>query len=345
MGIFKYLLNKRKLLIITGAGASIESGICSVKDIDSLFENKASAQFMLDTGKNLYQYVRDTINNYYLSYGYKTDYEEVLYILFTLASLEKQYNPNPLNAFISNLTHPKILENKTYRNIISTDFNSLAKYLIDELLKELRIQSSLSNKNMDIVKDFFRKIGKKYKIGFITTNHDNIITQSFPRYFTGFNKKGFFNKSKVLKRKKWNFSYYIHGSIHFDMKQYENELHQIVWKKDISSTFSQNSMGRSGNITMEGLDLPNSTIVAGYDKLNQIQREPFRSYYNKFENVILKTDIILIIGYGFNDYHLNNILETYTKIKKNNKIVIISFSDDSTNSMQFRHDQFSNNLV
>lgn len=54
----------------------------------------------------------------------------------------------------------------------------------------------------------------------------------------------------------------------------------------------------------------NSLMVIGRDKEDQLKRHPLlRSYINKFNEVLNKDNVkILIIGYGFNDKHINKAL-------------------------------------
>lgn len=154
---------------------------------------------------------------------------------------------------------------------------------------------------------------------------------------------GEFSRDKFY-NSEWNFCYHIHGSIHFDMKggKDNTEMHKVLWNDDLTSQFSSNSSGRSGNYTSEGLDHLNSSIIAGLDKVNQILKEPFGSYYMSLDKLLYEADSILFMGYGFNDLHLNKMFPfvRYDNLKTR-KVVIIDWANDDEGGLNFRHDSWS----
>jgi hypothetical protein len=104
-------------------------------------------------------------------------------------------------------------------------------------------------------------------------------------------------------------------------------------------------VGRNTNVTPEGIDHLNSTIIAGLDKTNQILRDPFRAYYMQLDRLIYESDAILFMGYGFGDIHLN---KSFSFIRpgqpKMRKVVVIDFAKDNEDGLQFRHDDWSYGL-
>jgi hypothetical protein len=94
---------------------------------------------------------------------------------------------------------------------------------------------------------------------------------------------------------------------------------------------------------MEGLQLPTSVIVAGYDKSNQIKRNPFRAYFSQLERFALEADAFLFLGYGFADLHLNKCFDRIRNAAKR-PVVIIDYADKSQNPLRFRRDEWSHNL-
>ncbi|GAH04843.1 unnamed protein product, partial [marine sediment metagenome] len=63
-------------------------------------------------------------------------------------------------------------------------------------------------------------------------------------------------------------------------------------------------------------------IITGYNKTQRVFDEPYFQFANTIQNDLLDSDILLIIGYGFGDYHVNNILATH-KGKK----IIVDYTD------------------
>ena len=340
-------MSKKKLLIVIGAGASKEFDFPLADEVSVLFRRWKLRK--IKDGIVLYNEIEEKIQNYYNlnskegSSVKKTNYEEILYILYYLDTLLDTSNyQNPILAFIK-LSFFANIENK----LSQYDFSNYSSLLIDTLLKYFRDKCkriSIEHADeLDRVRLLLKKISTKYEIGIISLNYDNIFYQAKPDLFTGFDLSGKFQPLDVLKRQEWNFIYHLHGSVHFNMKGYENDLHKIFWENNLDANFSQNSFGKDLISTQEGIGLPNSVIIAGYEKANQIQRQPFRTYYSILDKLIHETDKFLIIGYSFADFHVNNALEL---IKENGKrnVVIINYSDDNQNPTAFRHDNFTCNL-
>ncbi len=60
-------MTKKKLMVVVGAGASIDFGMPSVNGVDTLFCKWAKENYRLACHENdsLYSYVRDAIESYY----------------------------------------------------------------------------------------------------------------------------------------------------------------------------------------------------------------------------------------------------------------------------------------
>ena len=107
---------KQKLMVVVGAGASIELGMPSVNDVDKLFSEWAKAGYQLanDEDKTLYCYIRDEVNRHYnlnpkQGFGKETNFEEILYVILQLsAALGDDNYSLPTNAFWGMKKLPKI---------------------------------------------------------------------------------------------------------------------------------------------------------------------------------------------------------------------------------------------
>ncbi|CAM4023241.1 SIR2 family protein [Flavobacterium sinopsychrotolerans] len=345
----------KKLLIITGAGASLEFGMPSVKMIDDLLEEWALSILPLksDNQKSLYSWVKEELTNYVSQNPNNRleniiNFENLLYTIQNLYSISKdehwKHFNNRLKPFIELLDFPEVISFRKEKKADSSDFHFLHTYLIDKLLEHFRIkcQSLLVDKKgeIELLQSFFNSLKEEFEIGFINLNYDNVILSALPDLSTSFNKvSGEFSREELYDSN-WNFCYHLHGSVYFDMKGGKNtEMHKILWNNDLKSQFSQNSSGRNGNYTSEGLAHLNSNIIAGLDKTNQLLREPFGPYYMQLDKLIFEADSILFMGYGFNDLHLNKIFPfiRYDQNKKR-KVVVIDWASDDEDGLNFRHD-------
>lgn len=348
---------KKKILIVAGAGASLEFGMPSVSEIDSLFSTWSTDFYCLsdDPTKSLYTYVRDGIANYYkkcpkAGLAKSINFEETLYTLMQLAAIKgDDLCKNPLNAFCNLTKFPSIHKFKHKHDLpTGFDFYHLASHLVDKLLEELRsrckeVQTSKKPEFMKLSK-FMTSLSNDFEVGIITPNYDNLFKQALPSLETGFDEgSGLFHPEKLYRNTNWGFCYHIHGSVHFDQFGSKYDMHEIGWQSSLDATFKQNSSGRSSQLTMEGLSLPTSVIVAGYDKSNQIKRNPFRTYYSQLDRFALEADAVLFLGYGFADLHLNTCFDRIRDDKRR-PVVVIDYAGDDQDPMQFRRDDWSHNL-
>jgi len=344
----------KKLLIVLGAGASIEFGMPSVSEIDKLFENWASYNYSLNNNeesKNLYTWLKETIikhrkENTNAGIKYELNFETLLFTMQNISSISNEENIDynkSLKAFIKLNHFPEIITR--YRKVKTADgndFKDMQTFLMDNLLIYIRKKCLTLNKDkkekLNKAKRFFDELKEDYELGFINLNYDNVILNVLPDLSTGFNlEDGNFDKTEFYSRN-WNFCYHLHGSIHFNMTNEGPITHDITWESDLNKNFQTRSSNRNVNYTSEGNYHLNSTIISGLDKANQLLRAPFRQYFMKIDNLINESDAILFIGYGFNDMHLNKIFPSHRFLpNKKRNVVVIDYATDYTISIQMQN--------
>jgi hypothetical protein len=352
----------KKLLVILGAGSSLEVGMPSVTEIDKLFDDWASDSYSLnsDKSRNLYRWVKEKVQEYYSSNIIKgripeQNFETILFTIQTLSTIsdnsnEDYKNNKGLKAFIEIKEFPEL---KRYFNDIITpdskEFQRLQSDLTDKLLYYIRkkCQTLAIDKQAEILKirNFFKLLKEDYELGFINLNYDNVILTALPDLSTGYSKDtGEFDKDQFY-NDNWNFCYHIHGSVYFDMNNKGIKPHSITWNDNLSSVFETKSSQRNVDFTSEGNYYLNSTIITGLDKANQILREPFRQYYMKIDKLIHESDSILFIGYGFGDLHLNKLFPSHRfNATKKRQVVVVDFFPDDTEAIYKRPDSWSYKL-
>ena len=341
---------KKKLLIVAGAGASVEFGMPSVNKINSLFDDWSNEILYVPLfGESLYTFLKKEIERSYNSVAKpiksQTNFEEVLYTALNLYSISNSNKSNPISAFSDFKSIPEINAFGKLRAIDSNDFITLVQYLIDKLLIEFRnkcsdLQNSKPNE-INLVNNFIDKLSDKYDVSILTFNYDNILLNALKNPVTGFDINGKFNPNLILKNNNWNFIYHLHGSVHFDMLSNSNGLHEINFNPDLKSTFQQNSSGRSVDITIEELIVLTSSIIAGYGKSYQIQRNPYYLYLSDFGRKIYQADALLFAGYGFNDLYINNLIRESFDFNRKRPVVVLTYSQDNEDPMQFRQDNWA----
>tara|TARA_R110002049_G_scaffold260611_1_gene436516 strand:+ start:1432 stop:1827 length:396 start_codon:yes stop_codon:yes gene_type:complete len=110
----------KKLLIVLGAGASIEFGMPSVSEIDKLFERWASDNYSLknkEESKNLYTWLKEKIQihrkeNAKTGIKYELNFETLLFTMQNISSISNEENIDynkSLKAFIKLNEFPEII--------------------------------------------------------------------------------------------------------------------------------------------------------------------------------------------------------------------------------------------
>jgi len=339
---------KRRLLIIAGAGASVEFGMPSVQEIDELFE-----EWNKKVSSNLYVSLRERIaahrclNAPKPIYDTPPNYEEVLRAATFIASSGPQYGyDNPYAAFLRPCLYDR---DSPIFAANEWEYAKLASDLEDQLLKEFRqrcgdVRNTKQNE-LDLLKQFLAKIRERFQLGIVTLNHDNLFKQALPDLETGFDEDtGLFQPERLSGKSSWNFIHHLHGSVHFDMRVSGNELHVIHWNANLKGRFESNSSGRNRQEGEDSTAFPTSVLVMGGSKLSQILREPFLSYFLHFSTMVHDADAILILGYGFGDFHVNETLRLAMHRHRQRPVVVADWADDTQDSLQFRSDPWTANL-
>jgi predicted house-cleaning noncanonical NTP pyrophosphatase (MazG superfamily) len=340
----------KKLLIVTAAGASVDFGFPMNDEILQMFVEKAKELFPL--AKNPSQ----SIISWFLKRYSNANFESILYLIECMCGILQEKSQYPLQRIIKRRfmrnRMPLIIDNSNQnRKMNANDFVELYENLLDCLYEKFRrISSNLISTKSNELKDFeglIETLKNKFEISYVTTNYDNVLTTILQDNNTGFSGDRF-DRDLLLNNEKWNYGIHLHGSVFFDMQIRTNngvpDLHKICWNDDLSRE-NQNSFGSSYNNTPEGLFTVSSNIIAGYDKTNQILREPFLSYYMLLDKLVYESDAILFIGYGFQDNHLNSIFpfirENGTNIRK---VVVIDKIDVERDAMKRPNDDWINGL-
>lgn len=347
---------KKKLLVIVGAGASIDFGLPSVPDVDKLLDRRAGGVFPLDSdpASNLYRYCRDAIQDYYATapkpaLRERVNFEEVLYQLNLLAPYLA--DPNRLHgssALLSPKSLPQVRGDGGSRrsvdgSILGTLTSNLMDALVDHFIDACDQASRAKQLELGQLGQFLRALHDRFEVGIVTLNYDNVFTQAAPGLHTGFDAvTGKFEPLSVLDRTAWGFIYHLHGSVHFAMTPTARHMHQISWRMTPSKDAAVHASGRNSQASLEGPSYPMSPFIAGYGKTQQILRQPFRTYFAQVNRLAHEADSLLCIGYGFGDLHLNS---EFSEIRSRHcPVVLVDWAKDDEDPLPFRHDKWAHRL-
>jgi hypothetical protein len=84
------------------------------------------------------------------------------------------------------------------------------------------------------------------------------------------------------------------------------DIGELAWFESTTEAIKYSNFSGSGIDRMDGTTIDRSAVLTGLDKLGRIQEKPFSFYYAGLGAELTEADLILIIGSGLADLHLNN---------------------------------------
>ena len=169
---------------------------------------------------------------------------------------------------------------------------------------------------------------------FCVLNYDTWVEKSLNRYNNGFvraelypgipDEYSIFKKSMVTSSDNSNRLCHPHGCVNYGgplIGKPHGDAEICLWDRciSISKHEMQYSEGDSSKPVL-------SPIVTGKRKKRNFYYEPFKTYYDLIEGPMASNEVILIIGYGFGDPHINEVIRKYKKNSGKHLIVISPFS-------------------
>lgn len=349
--MFKYLKNifKKKIVILTGAGFTANP-LCGCPGT-SIITNSFRSNIQDPTSGNSLQigtlpageYIYQRLCSFYSNNtrtancsASEVNFETIIYFLEEIYSYFVSQNTNSFPEFrgikpsysdlivqmindIRTALPPFILRLPIHQNHSTEYIRFLFDFFIDLIIQQVNpFNGQANNGGMTLFRDNFihtKLPDKKWIKRIYTTNYDTWIN-SFMGYYDGFNLSGEFEGENVMRKKYNNTHYNIHGCIQWrpDINTYKvtklRHAHQML------------NQGISYQFGLDREPLMATPIITGYNKLQRMKYNPYLELYYSLQKDILISDLLLIIGYGFNDIHLNHLLALFKK----NIIIVTHFS-------------------
>ena len=181
----------------------------------------------------------------------------------------------------------------------------------------------------------FSALRERFDLGVYNLNHDTVALTALGNIFTGFARPtGCFVAAEVQSRREWDFLYHLHGSVHFnlgnpnDTLSRQSDTPEMWWVEQRDCVPPQHY--KDSMIPAPCADnrwLVPCTLVAGGWKLDQIQAEPFQTFYSTLPRHAHEADAVLIAGYGFGDEHVNSVLANMLKAREGRRppVMVLDF--------------------
>jgi hypothetical protein len=338
---------KKKLLVLTGAGASVDFGMPNVSDVSKILAEATRERFPLlfDPSRGLFEYFEDQLAEYWrlrgrLSSTERPTFEDVLLAIFeTSGALDDKGSASPSTAFLSVRPFPDLGFDRSSR--VAADDNVIRQFgamAVDSLLDEFRRRCL--NAEGDRLAEFAALRGlvsaltEEFELSFATLNYDDVLYRCANHLETGFDCKGRFDNLGLFHRENWGVFLHLHGSVHFDFRDDNSRFggfggfEDVHWVEDLEVTSGQNAFGSGPSAGKALAKFPRSVLVAGLGKETQIQKQPFRTYFAEFDRLVASANALLVVGYGWMDAHVNLAFDHF-RDERRRPVVAIEYAGDN----------------
>lgn len=351
-------MKKQRLTILIGAGAVVEaSGISTSSITDELLKSDK----LHKNSKALFNKIYSDlcINNSKWE-NYTPNFEDIFHGLEILSGLYTQDSAvpefKPIYKYFTNLKEDYQMFNPygNHSNDITLGmaFSDLLKIIVDSV-------KSYSNKPVaDWYENFFLNLSEHYNLDIFNLNYDNWFEKIFKNFNDGFRDSKDngtyieFNPAVAVNLTKYKINInHLHGQIDFSFvnnpeiakNDFDDDFYTIYKLKNTNDKEQNRCIEGASENTQGGEHLRQTTIITGKNKTEKIAIPPFDTYRTNLQRCIIKNPNLLIIGYGFADYYVNNALKQFNKVHKENKRVnIIDFANETEwENRRFLRDQIS----
>jgi hypothetical protein len=372
-------MNKRNTMVLTGAGFS--SPIMRYKNYslnsDFLAKLLCDADFITEIHNEIYNSSPSnnllvlselanklfnnlkTINKNNQS-GVEPNFEQVFYLIENIINISSR-KQSACDTFM--LSQIFDLKNEYSDYIIDPiDLYSFQEFMLDVISLFKAPEEYLA-----LLSDYFMQLMDKDYLQYYTLNYDSLIVDilaninknykdlEITKNFNlgclygasggGILAKDIFHTNPVFGNRK-NSMFYLHGSVYYtdswDTKIISFEDRKLISPKSRNLMHIMGMPHPNTHINSDGGYKFDQSFITGLNKNIKLTEEPYASIYAKFRIDLYNAESLIIIGYSFNDEHINAIIASSPpKLKK---ITIIDFIRND-NDIRKNYHKFLNKVV
>lgn len=325
-------MKQKRVTALLGAGAAIDIGAPSTNQITQKAIRKRQGIFKGEiqyTLKGIY----NVLNKHYRDHT--SNFEDIFHTLEMLSSCDAAQGERTVYKFKPSI-FAFVNPNRYFRKY--APFVHLAE---NDLLFSIAEQISIydeqfrktKNSENEWYSNFWNNSGLTWDIA--TLNYDTTIEESLDNYIDGFRKERKCNFSRFYptQLKRINDKHtciHLHGCINYgytrniDPNKYifEDDFHDL-YKLDSYKDARQTWGGRSHSVTQAGERNYITPIITGLRKLEKLNVSPYSHYLHFFQDSLLNNSCLLVIGYGFGDLYLNQLMERMNIIHGEKKRIVV----------------------
>jgi hypothetical protein len=301
---------KDEVLVLLGAGASVDAGIPHSAEMVRQIE--AALEQDWKTYKELYNYVRSAI---FYADGIRGTYaNDVAYnierLVMSLDELARR-EEHPLYPFVG-AWNPRLLQ------VAGSHFEHVSPFRT-KILEKLR-HEWIEIANYERANYFSGLISFQkelnYPLRVFTLNYDLCVEKAYLAAYQEFPERGFDKESRY-----WSHEL-LEDADPGDKNFYLYKLHgSIDWMRDPKNdklTFSDST---------SKIKVDDGQIIFGLTyKLQYV--DPFLFLVYQLRRLSLEAKLILVVGYGFADEHINGILRQALRASPDKRLIAVTWSGD-----------------
>lgn len=336
-------LLKKRILVLVGAGASVDFGIPQTTGFAEAIESELrDNQYCVRSGgMDAYDWVKRTLEDYYGDEPWEANFERVYHSLHELAEMNHidgavpKFKPVLYPFLTTSYDHTK------------DALRAAASAMLDAIYKIASTLSSTPKRSLAPLTAFIEGLQKQGIPRIYTTNYDDFFSQASPGLFTGFtnHRNGYSLFSPKDYWTQWDTPglFHLHGSVHFGFplsikRDPDVGIGDLGWYESKEDAIKHAHAGGSGVPRLDGTQLERSAIITGLDKLGRLQQAPYLSYYGGLTRETVEADLIIVLGSGLGDSHLNSCLLQARRTYPPTPIVYVGKWNEGDLQEALRHD-------
>jgi len=334
---------KRTMLVVVGAGASVKANVPGASELLEPVLEALPTIVVPGTAFSSARYpdsihgpydrrvrVADLLSSAILAQNGRIDFELVLRSIESLLS----YTALPIVSY----TQPK----PEFARLLDWSVLSQAHDAATKAVRNAIVQREPPKPEQiearDNVRFLFQELAKDFRLILSTLNYDDLLddtlTWSDGFYEAGSSDYALFDplRWRETEISSEHLMMHIHGSVRFGFRKgddlirggarFDEPARYPDAEKAAASTEGTYTSPRS----VDGQDLIGGTIIAGGDKGARLvfNMRPYGYYFSTLQHSIPDADCMLIVGYGWNDEHVTQLIQEYADIHPDRKIAVIT---------------------
>jgi hypothetical protein len=188
---------------------------------------------------------------------------------------------------------------------------------------------------------FWTELQREFDLDVATTNYDDLLGQALPSLTHGFvpipGERAHRFDPRELRGATHRLAH-LHGSVHLGAREwdadanrfaYEDDRNDLYWYEDVAD--ARHAFKAHAPPSQAREDTVLGPLITGLHKPAKVLAvEPYATYYRSFGRWVEESPRLLVIGYGFGDLHINEILNRVLSWHGDSRrVALVTFLDEA----------------